>query len=273
MAKFGIMQSRLSPSQDGRLQFFPKDWQKEFPIAKQLGFDCIEWVWDWDDRYYNPIEKNIGSEMINKIVEESGTPVHSICADYFMKNRLTRNAHEKISRILRRAAVGAFSSRIKLIGIPILEEFTIKTLRDKIDVFACLTRFLKDIDGLGIELALETELPGDELREFIEIFDDARIGACYDTGNLITLGHDLPRDIRLLGKMIKQVHLKDRKVGSTQSVYLGEGDVNFEECFRALHDIGFDGLFVLQAWRGEDYIGDAKRQLDFVKEIWTKTGG
>ena len=39
----GIMQGRLLPPVDGRIQAFPGDgWQREFAIARGLGYDSIE---------------------------------------------------------------------------------------------------------------------------------------------------------------------------------------------------------------------------------------
>ena len=50
MNKIGIMQGRLSPPIDGRIQAFPiNDWESEFEKASKIGFDCIEWIFDMED--------------------------------------------------------------------------------------------------------------------------------------------------------------------------------------------------------------------------------
>lgn len=271
MPKFSIMQGRLSPPQNGQLQFFPKEWEKEFPLAKQLGFDCIEWV--FNSKHGNPMYHPGSSPLILALMANHEMPVSSICADYFMRNSLT-NSTEKYSMVdLAQLIFAAWNNHIKIINIPLLENSAIKNQTDRLKIIDNLDPFDELLKALDTHLALEVELPGKELKGFISAIDSPQIGVCYDTGNCITFGHDLPGDIRLLGKMIKEVHLKDRKIGSTQSVYFGTGDVDFEACFRAFHDIGFDSPFVLQAWREEDYLDDAKRQLEFVKKICKKTGG
>jgi sugar phosphate isomerase/epimerase len=58
--------------------------------------------------------------------------------------------------------------------------------------------------------------------------------------------------------------LKDRKVDSEQSVLLGTGVADFDACFRALKEIEYQGAYTLQAWRGDEFLVDARAQLAFV---------
>ena len=47
--RIGVMQGRLSPMIDGRIQAFPWPyWKEEFKVAEQLGIDLIEWTLDQD---------------------------------------------------------------------------------------------------------------------------------------------------------------------------------------------------------------------------------
>ena len=47
MKKIGIMQGRLLPRYKGRYQAHPVNyWQAEFYIAKEMGFDQIEFILD-----------------------------------------------------------------------------------------------------------------------------------------------------------------------------------------------------------------------------------
>ena len=43
----GIMQGRLSRRIGDKIQSFPiNDWEKEFQLAAEIGYSCIEWVID-----------------------------------------------------------------------------------------------------------------------------------------------------------------------------------------------------------------------------------
>ena len=44
MVPVGIMQGRLVPPVDGRIQAFPaENWKDEFELASDAGLACIEW--------------------------------------------------------------------------------------------------------------------------------------------------------------------------------------------------------------------------------------
>ena len=55
-SRIGIMQGRLSRPLNGRIQSFPiNTWEKEFYLAKEIGFELIEWVLD-ENIKDNPID-------------------------------------------------------------------------------------------------------------------------------------------------------------------------------------------------------------------------
>ena len=56
MNKIGFMQGRLSPLVGNQIQAFPFDyWLDEFPLAKDLGFKCMEWTLDYPKLHQNPL--------------------------------------------------------------------------------------------------------------------------------------------------------------------------------------------------------------------------
>ncbi len=81
-----------------------------------------------------------------------------------------------------------------------------------------------------------------EMRDFIDNFNSQMIGAYFDVGNVLLTGYP-DHWIRILGKRIKRVHVKDFKlsVGTAEGfVDLLEGDVDFEAVKKALADVGYD---------------------------------
>ena len=51
----GIMQGRLVPPIDGKLQAFPTNgWNTELELCRGLGVECIEWIYDGEDLYFLP---------------------------------------------------------------------------------------------------------------------------------------------------------------------------------------------------------------------------
>jgi len=82
-----------------------------------------------------------------------------------------------------------------------------------------------------------------ELRDFIDGFESEYLASYFDVGNVLAIGYP-EQWIRILGKRIRRVHLKDFKtaVGTAEGFCdLLEGDVNWPEVVKALHAVGYNG--------------------------------
>lgn len=265
--KIGIVQGRLSPSFGDRFQFFPKDWEREFFLAKNLGFNSIEWLFDWPEAVENSIIRVVGRKEIEKVVAETGVKVNSICADYYMKYRFTGSDTNNSLKVLSQLIEAAKITTERLILIPLLEQNAPKTNEEKDEIILNIKKVLPEAEKNGVRITFETEMNSPEILEFLKGFHSDAVGVYYDIGNATSYGFNCPEDIIKLGKYIFGIHAKDRKVNTTQSVLLGQGDADYKGCFDALKKVGFSGTIIMQAWRGEDYLGDAKKQLLFLKEI------
>ena len=79
------MQGRLLPKFQGKFQAHPIGyWSDEFQLAANLGFDCIEFILDFDQVSENPLLVDAGLIQIQKLIADTGIRVLSVCADYFM---------------------------------------------------------------------------------------------------------------------------------------------------------------------------------------------
>ena len=82
-----------------------------------------------------------------------------------------------------------------------------------------------------------------EMASFVDQFDSPWVAAYFDVGNCVI--NSYPQDwIRVLGKRIRRVHLKDfrKSVGTLNGfVDLLSGDVDWPEVIRALKEVGYDG--------------------------------
>jgi len=265
MNLISIMQGRLSPDPNGFFQFFPEKWEEEFRLAREIGFNAIEWLWDWRNWEQNPILSDESIEKIKKAIKESGILVGSLCADYYMKKSFFGDDAIQSIELLKKLILNSKAVGIKSIVIPFLEELAIKDEITKKEIIANIKKVIPVAEQNNVKLNFETEMNSDELIDFINSFNSSFVGVCYDLGNAVSYGFNLSKDIKQLDKFIGEVHLKDRKIGTTKSVLFGQGEVNFRACFVALKDINFNSPIVLQAWRGEDYLNDAKMQLNFIK--------
>ena len=95
-----------------------------------------------------------------------------------------------------------------------------------------------------VALALEPHLgnilekPAD-FQAVLDAVPDARVGVCIDTGHFHAGGVDTVAAIRLFGKRIRSVHLKDH-LGKV-SVGIGRGEIDLAAVIEALQEITYAG--------------------------------
>ena len=267
--EIGIMQGRLSPRIDGKIQAYPTNtWQKEFEIAQEIGYAAIEWIVE------KPVETNAlmtdsGKAEIKKVIASTGVRIDYVCADIFMQQPLVRMTDETKSQnkeylasILKNAKeVGAIG-----VEIPFVDNSSIKNETEKqefIDVMQDAFKLAKDMD---LKISLETDLSPIDFKELLENIGLDYIQANYDIGNSASLGFDAREELEAYGLKILNVHVKDRKLGGT-TVPLGTGSADIKKVFRKLNEIGYLGGITMQAARGENDISIAKKQLLYTLEI------
>ncbi len=82
MNPIGIMQGALSSPVNGRIQIFPAvTWASEFAKASKAGLYCIEWIYDEETEPANPMRTDEGLGRMEKLIEQSGVQVMSVCAE------------------------------------------------------------------------------------------------------------------------------------------------------------------------------------------------
>lgn len=132
-------------------------------------------------------------------------------------------------------------------------------------VVAAVNELLPLAEELGVVLALEDTLDARQNIEFLDRVGSPNLRVYYDVCNTWGEGHDVPNDIRLLGRdRIAQVHFKDRLPDGPQC-NLGEGIVDVAACADALRSIGYDGWVLIETPAVDDPIGNARRNLDYLR--------
>jgi len=267
--EIGIMQGRLSPRIDGKIQAYPANtWQKEFEIAQEIGYAAIEWIVE------NPVETNAlmtdsGKAEIKKVIVSTGVRIDYVCADIFMQQPLVRMTEETKSQnkeylasILKNAKeVGAIG-----VEIPFVDNSSIKNETEKEEFIDVMQDAFKQAKDMDLKISLETDLSPSDFQELLENINLDCVQANYDIGNSASLGFDPKEELEAYGLKILNVHVKDRKLGST-TVPLGTGNANINYVIQKLQEIGYSGGLTMQAARGENDIETAKEQLKYVRTL------
>ena len=267
----GIMQGRLVLPRGRGIQFFPfEEWQEEFQTAAKTNIDEIDFIFDLEQYKENPLWTKEGIGKIQEAIENSGVKVQHICADFFMRRpffRITQEERQENIEILKHLIESAKEIGATNIEIPLVDNSSIKTEKEKDTLVKFLLECLSKAKELGVTISLEADLPPKELLLFVERFNHPFLKITYDSGNSSSLGYDSYEEISTYGKYLSNVHIKDRVFEGT-TVSLGKGDANFEKLFRGLKEVRYQGSFTLQAAREED--GKEKETISSYTEFIKK---
>ena len=260
----GILQGRLTYTKK-KLQWFPKDPLKEFPIAKKLKYNFIEFFAEKNINKKNPIWSDDGIRNYIKYTRKNNLLIYSFCDDYYITNDLSKKKTFNYAlKILKRVRL----LKIKKYIIPLYgKSFLLPS--NKKGIIKNISRISKICSNYKIKLLLESNMSPQTFMDIKEKISHKNCYFLFDTGNRIVLQRDFEKDIMLFGKNIKHIHLKDKNY-LKKNVIIGNGLVNFDLFFSYLKKINYKGNFTIESQRGNDILKQSKKNYDFFKNLVRK---
>jgi|APSaa5957512535_1039671.scaffolds.fasta_scaffold00525_11 L-ribulose-5-phosphate 3-epimerase len=270
--KIGVMQGRLSNPVNNEIQAFPMmEWKEEFSKAEKIGYDLIEWIFD---SLENPIMSDKGVLEMEKYIQNYKIEIHSVCADYFMKNLLfdlPKKELERNFKVLIKLIHQCSKLGIEMIELPFVDSSSLLEKNKVNEIFNNLKSIIPLLEEKQIVITLETDLPPDQFLELLNKFNSSHIKANYDIGNSISNGFDPKLEISILKDHIFNIHIKDR-IFHGNTVTLGKGDVDFDIFFTSLKKINYEKDLIIQGAREDlnreqsDPVKTCTKYLAFVKK-------
>jgi L-ribulose-5-phosphate 3-epimerase len=242
-------------------------YQERFALAREVGFEGME---------VNTIDDPRQAEEIAKAAQAAKLPIHSVMNSEHWRSPLS----SPDAAVVDKSVKGMLTSiaNAKLLGadtvllVPAVVDATTgyKDAWDR-SYKVIRERILPEAEKQGIVIGIEEVwnkflLSPLEMNAYVDSFKSKWVQAYFDVGNIVFYAY--PQDwIRTLGPRIKKVHLKDfrldRKQGKFDFVNLGEGDIDWVEVRKALHDIGYDGYVTTEISGGDKaYLTDVVGRID-----------
>lgn len=260
----GILQGRLTPSNGRGIQFFPSEegeWEFEFERAGELGLSHIQWACDTVE---NPIlDAGFRKKVLVKI-DQTGIPVKNMDVQFLVKLDIAQCSEELIERVCQAVAeINAGN-----VEIPLLESSSLLDSSKRVERLSVLERFIKAAQRHAVHIAIETDLPPQELTEILTVLPS--ISVVYDSGNSAHMGYDVSEEFAAYRQRVSNIHIKDRLRGGG-SVALGTGNADFPRLFEVLKRMEYAGPITLQPARGADgdEIKTVAAQIVFVNNYMT----
>lgn len=269
------MQGRLSEPIEKKIQAYPAEtWREEFKTAAEIGFDSIEWIVE-EPLATNSLMSKVGNMEVISVIENTQVQVNFICADIFMGNPLydfnKEGLFDKV-KLLNEITLRAKEVGASCVEIPFVDNSSLNTadkIHKAVEVLQASLNYATDIDMV---LALETDLDSENQVNLVAEINHKSLRLNYDIGNSASLGYDPIVELDAYGKLIANVHIKDRVLGGS-TVPLGEGSADIPRVLNHLSDIGYQGDFILQAARRGDDVLAAKGYLEKVKSWIAQVNG
>lgn len=272
MLKLSIMQGRVINSESKKIQSFPyKNWMSEFEKLKLLKIKKLQWIYENNKLNDNPLNHKNFKKLSEQIKKKFNVRINSICADEFINRPLIRSQglNKKSLKVLLKLISLAQKLNIDYIILPFIDNSSIKKLDYVSELKNLFEIIYPKLIQSKIEIHLETDIPNKKIAKIINSEDFQKyIKINFDSGNTVSLGYNLYREIMDAELCIGSIHIKDRTIGGI-TVPLGYGDVNFHTLFGTLKKINYNGEYVLQAARIEG-LNNTKligKYLDFLKQF------
>lgn len=255
-------------------------------LAKEAGFEAIELtVAEEGGLSLNSTRRDV--EKIVETAKEVGIELSSLATGLFWDYSLSSSndkvkdkARGIVKKMLELASYlgvdtilvvpGAvdvfFKPEGEVVPYDVAYQRSLESLRE------CLDTAEKYKVNIGIENVWNKFLLSPlEMRDFIDKLGSDYLGAYFDVGNTLVTGYP-EHWIRILGKRIKKVHIKDfkRAIGNVNGFCdLLEGDVNWAEVMKALREIGYNDYITAEilppySQHPEVLIYNTSRSMDFI---------
>ncbi|MDR1929737.1 MAG: L-ribulose-5-phosphate 3-epimerase [Treponema sp.] len=234
------------------------DWEAKLDLVRSSGFSFLELNIDASaDRLPRLYDGTISALSLRRAAEASGVPVETMA---LTANRAYPLGSEEVSvrekglDLVRRGLVFAHDAGIRLIHFAGYDEHGEKcNPKTEALFFKALDFCVREAAAAGVVLAIETmDTPFmasvERIMAIVRMIDSPYLQCYADVGNLSASGFDTARELTLGGRHIVGIHLKDTKPGVYRDILFGEGTVDFENCFRTLAGMGYNGFLTAEMW-------------------------
>ena len=252
----------------------PKDLSPldKFQLARDCGFEQIE-CGTTDDPH--------DADAILDASKKSGVRIHSVMNRDHWKYPLSSPNADVVGKCVAGLKTSLHNAKlwgadtVLLVPAVVTPDTTYKQAWER--SVAQIHNILPLAEELKIVIAVEEVwnkflLSPLEFARYVDDFKSPWLKAYFDIGNVAIWGY--PQDwIRTLGKRIAKLHLKDFsyrqnaeiKKRVPEFVNLRDGDIDWKEVYRALHEIGYHGSATVELSGGDAaYLRDVSRRVDLI---------
>jgi len=247
-------------------------WEEKYKLAYLAGFDFIEL--SIDKNRLNKLDYT--DKQIKEVIDNADKYNMTLETMTLSANRYYPigdiNLRKQGIEIIKKAIVLASKLGIKLIQLTAYDVYqkpsTIQSKQLYEDAIKEVLEFNKDYNIiLAIEVLEDVEHfnTSSKLIPFINKINSPYLKEYGDTGNLVYNNFDPLIDLKDGINQIAAIHIKDAIVHNEHNIEYGKGLVNFDEIFKYLKEVNYQGYLVSECWYEEDYHPDLIKINEFIR--------
>lgn len=225
-----------------------------FKALSDMGAQGVELI---IDEANNPAEMWLSKqESWKSLFQEIGLEIPSVATTLFWQYNLASQDKAKRERGIEVGQAGcrvaqAFGAQVFLIVAGVQEPNTDYQISYK-NALNSIRTMADYAESLGITIGIEN-VPSNFLcspGEYAQFIADVRhpaVKAYLDFANGAAIGNGFPENwIKAVGDSTAIVHAKDRDQGLNAFVCCGQGDLQWDDIFRALQEVHYDGYLIIE---------------------------
>ena len=264
----------------------PKDltWPQRFVAAREAGYDFVEMSVDETPERMARLDWSRDERLaFFKASREAGVAVPSMCLSGHRKipfGSADAAVRAQAAEFMEKAIRFASDTGIRVIQLAGYDVYYEPTTADS------RRRYLD-----GMQRALEVAAQH-QVMLALEIMDTTFLNSITkylalkqqlpspwftvypDLGNLTAWGNDIAAELTAGIHHIVGVHVKESKpvgpgfAGAFRDIPFGEGTVDFVQCFKTLHGLGYAGPFLVEMWteKADDPLLEIRKARQWVGE-------
>ena len=238
--------SELFSKPVSRFQLGACDWSigkslnpEAFDRAKEIGLQGIQVSYN-TGKDYAGLSVPTTLNSIKEASKRTGVEVSSLAIGEL--NRVPYKSDPRTEEWVYNAIIAAKALGVKVILLAFFSEGDLRN--DDVGKKVVIERLKKvapHAEKNGITLGIESWLSAQEHLDIIHAVGSKAVKVYYDFRNSVDAGHDIFKEIPLLGKeMICEIHIKEN------GQRLGEGTLDWPRIARAMKDTGYQGWMQIE---------------------------
>ena len=264
------------------------DWMERLSAAKELGYDYVEISIDETDERLSRLDWNEEErEKLHRAMKETGMTIPTMCLSVhrrFPYGSADPAIRAKAHEIMEKAVLFAREFGIRVIQLAGYDVYYEPSTPESLQYFKeGLTAACEVAEKHQVMLAME--IMDTLLMSSITRYKTWKadlptpwFNVYPDVGNLSAWGNDVVSELKLGGKEIVAIHLKDTLAvtpdfpGQFKCVPFGSGCVDFPLCLRQLEQQGYCGPYMMEMWYqpGQDWKQEILSAKAFMEEQFAR---